>query len=446
MKRETERYFKLKDTKADQETSIRLYVFHRNFPHRRFVYGIKKSILPELWDAETQRPTKNKKLIKEYEKHIPTIANDLMNITRVINDVSSKVDNYFTMASVLDNNITISSDNLKDYLDTNFNKKIEPIAKVKKETLSKYIERFIKEAETGFRLANKKKGKSYDLGSIKNFKTFQSQFLEYQTKYKIKLDFEDITMDFYNDFVKYLNDKNYRPNSIGKHIARIKVFMRASYDEKLHQNLVFTSKDFHVFKVPTEQVYLTADELKAIHNIDLTHKPHLMLYRDVFLIGCYTAQRVSDYNRIKSTYIQKLGKVNVIVLNQDKGNEKVIIPIKKELDEILKRYDYNPPRVTEQKLNNAIKQVCKLANITQTIEITEVIGGKETVTTKAKYEKVASHTARRTGATLMHKAEIQTIDAMKITGHKKESTYLSYIKMTKEETATKLANNPYFKN
>lgn len=126
-----ERYYKLKDAKAEQETSIRLYVFHRNFPHRRFVYGLKKSILPALWDAETQRPTKDKKLIKEFEKYTPTIANDLSNITRKLDDVNAKVNNYFAMASMPENGITISSESLKSYLDNQFNKKIEPETKKK---------------------------------------------------------------------------------------------------------------------------------------------------------------------------------------------------------------------------------------------------------------------------------------------------------------------------
>lgn len=439
----SERYFKLKDAKAEQETSIRLYVFHRNFPHRRFVYGLKTSILPALWDAETQRPTKNKKLIKEYEKHIPTIANDLLNITRKLDDVNTKVGNYFAMAAIPENAITISSESLKSHLDNQFNRKVEPVTRLKKETLNQYIERFIQELEQGIRVI-KKTGKRYEDGSIKNFKTFQSQLNEYQKARKIQLDFDDITVNFYNDFVNYLNEKDYRANSIGKHIARLKVIMRASQKENRHDNSEFAKGDFHSFQEDTDEVYLTQDELNTLHNLDLTQKPHWKLYRDIFLIGCYTAQRVSDYNRINSTHIQKMGNAKVIVLNQKKTGEKVIIPIKKELEEILKRYDYTPPRVAEQKLNDAIKEICKLAGIKQPTEITELIGGKTVKATKPKYEMIASHTARRTGATLMYKADIPTIDIMKITGHKKESTFLKYIRVTKEETAQKLAAHKYF--
>jgi len=440
-----ERYFKLKDAKAEQETSIRLYVFHRNFPHRRFVYGLKKSILPALWDAETQRPTKDKKLIKEYEKFIPTIANDLLDITRKLDDVNTKVNNYFTMASIPENGITISSESLKNHLESQFNKKIESETKKKKETLNQFIARYISELEQG-KILVPEKAKRYEEGSIKNFKTFQSQFNQYQLNRKIQLNFDDITVDFYNDFVRYLNEKDYRANTIGRHIARLKVIMRYSMKkEKLHQNSEFSNGDFQTFQLKTDEVYLTKKEVETLHNFDLSDKPHLQIYRDVFLIGCYTAQRVSDYNGIKPENIQDLRKKKVIVLTQKKTKEKVIIPIKNELNEILKRYNYAPRKVAEQNLNDAIKEICKLAGINQPTEITETKGGKSVKITKPKYQMVTSHTARRTGATLMYLSKIPSIAIMELTGHKKESTFLKYIRVTKEENAETLATHKYFK-
>ena len=115
------------------------------------------------------------------------------------------------------------------------------------------------------------------------------------------------------------------------------------------------------------------------------------------------------------------------------------------MDAILKKYGYEPPRVHDQKLNENIKTICNIAKINTPTEIEEIIGGKKVKTVKPKYEMVASHTARRTGATLMYKAGVPTIAIMKITGHKKESTFLKYIKVSKEETAEKLSSHKYFK-
>ncbi len=433
--------FILKNPKAEQETAIRLDAHHPNFPGRRFRYGTGKSILPALWDENTKLPSKEKKLIKEYEKKIPTIANDLENITRKLNDMSLAVENFFTLAEIEKTKITTHG--LKNYLDEQFRKKVVPLIQLKKETLNEYLSRYITELEAGIRLNN---GNHFVEGSIKNYKTFQAQFDLYQKDYT-KLDFEDITIEFYNGFIRFMNGKKkpYRANTIGKHIARVKAIMRAALLEGLHTNTEFERKEFKILQVATDEVYLSETELLAVEKVDLSDKPHLELYRDIFLIGCYTAQRISDYNMISPHNIITLktgGKA--ISLHQKKQKEIVIIPIKKELDAILKKYEYEPPRVHDQKLNEHIKTICKIAKITTPTEIEEIIGGKKVKTVHPKYAMVASHTARRTGATLMYNAGIPTIAIMKITGHKKESTFLKYIKVTKEETAEKLSVHEYF--
>ena len=58
-----------------------------------------------------------------------------------------------------------------------------------------------------------------------------------------------------------------------------------------------------------------------------------------------------------------------------------------------------------------------------------------------KWELVSSHTARRTACTNMFLKGIPTIAIMKISGHKKESTFMKYIKITAEENADYIAEN-----
>lgn len=435
-----EPHFKLKDPKSDQETSIRLHVNDSAFDHRRFVYGIKESILPDLWDLKTERPTTNKKLIKQYEKHLPTIVDDLKNMHRRIEDISLAVTNYFTRARL--DKKAITAKDLKADLDSQF--KHKAIISKSKEGLNQYLDRYIKELEQGSRLV--KEGMVMKEGSIKNFKTFQSQFDSYQDIRHRKLDFADINLDFYRDFVNFLNAKLYRINTIGKHIARLKVIMRAAQEEGLHQNQEFTRKDFRAHQIGTDEVYLSVDEVEALRNLDLSYDQEYEAARDLFLIGIYTAQRVSDYNTITENHIHRLQSgLRVLKLTQKKTGEKVIIPINKELAAILKKYNYQPPRIQEQKLNNALKELCKQAGIKQKVEIVETIGGKKERKQVPKFQLVSSHTARRTGATNMYLAKIPPIDIMKITGHTRESTFLKYIRVSKEETADKLSTHHYFK-
>ena len=180
-------------------------------------------------------------------------------------------------------------------------------------------------------------------------------------------------------------------------------------------------------------------------HLDLKDKPVLEVARDVFLIGCYTAQRFSDFSRIKKENIQLLdNSVKVIRLVQDKTNETVIIPIKPELDYLLNKYNGDVPKIWEQKLNLHIKTVGEKAGINSLIPIEKMRGGRIVKSVIPKHDLIKTHTARRSGCTNMYLAGIPSIDIMKISGHKTEKEFLKYINVTKEETAQSLSMHPYF--
>lgn len=347
----------------------------------------------------------------------------------------------------------VSKEWLKSVIDKFYDKK-EPGS----ETLSQFIKRFIDEATTGKRLY---KGKRYTFSTIKNYKGFEVQFNEYQGIYTEerlqelnekqetprplkKVDFEDITGDFYNDFLTFFNDKNYSPNTIGRHIKHLKVLMRVSKDEGLHNNSEFQRKSFEAMAVPVENVYLNESELMKIFELDLSGNKHLEIARDVFLCGCYTAQRYSDYSRISKDHIRNYSGREVIEIIQQKTGEKCIIPVRPELKYILEKYDYNLPRTHEQKVNKYIKEVVEMAEITDNVFFEKNRGGLKIKTSLPKNELIKTHSARRSGCTNMYLAGIQPIDIMKISGHKTEREFLKYIKVSKEETALSLSDHPYF--
>ena len=85
-----------------------------------------------------------------------------------------------------------------------------------------------------------------------------------------------------------------------------------------------------------------------------------------------------------------------------------------------------------------------MAGIDELTVVEEIKGGVKKRRTVPKYELIQSHTARRTGITNMYLANIPSIDIMKISGHKKESNFLKYVRLSKDETANKLAAHPYF--
>jgi len=311
--------------------------------------------------------------------------------------------------------------------------------------LNEYIESFIQQIMCGERLTLK--GQRYKKGTIKNYQGFQTQFNLYQKQHRKQLNYEHITIDFYDSYLSFFNKKNYSPNTIGRHIKNLKSIMRCAREEGVHNNTEIDRKKFKILKVAVSNIYLSELELTKILNLDLSQRPNLDKIRDIFLIGCYTAQRFSDYSRIQPENIRKInGGAEIIDLTQQKTGERVIIPIRPQLEVILKKYNYQLPKTHEQKVNTHIKEIAKIAGITELINIEEIKGGLKVQKKVPKCELIKTHTARRTGATNMYKAEIPTLAIMKITGHRTEKEFLNYIKITNEESAEALQSHPYFSN
>lgn len=221
--------------------------------------------------------------------------------------------------------------------------------------------------------------------------------------------------------------------------------MRIARDNGMHNNNEIDRKKFKSMKVSVQEIYLTETELNQMLDLNLSDQPEMDLARDIFLIGCYTAQRFSDYSRIKKDNIRQLSDGTMVVdIIQKKTGEQVLIPMRPELVKLLEKYDYNVPRIFEQKLNMRIKNVGELAKVTTPIIWEEIRGGLKVTSTIPKNKLIKTHTARRTGCTNMHLAGVPTISIMKISGHKSEREFLSYIKASKEQTAQILNTHPYF--
>ncbi len=310
-------------------------------------------------------------------------------------------------------------------------------------TLNEYITSFISDIELGKRVTPK--NENYKPLTVKNFKGFETQFKLFQTSMNRVYNFNDITIDFYDDFLAYFKEKDYSPNTIGRHVKNLKTVMNLAHDEGLHANTEHKRKKFKTLKVEVTDVYLSETELQAILELNLSDQPQMDLARDIFLAGCYTAQRFSDYSKIRKDNFKEPEPGRYIIdLTQSKTGERVIIPVRPELLQILKKYDFELPRTFEQKVNKKIKDVARLAGITEPITIHEIRGGLRKQKTVDKCELVKTHTARRSGCTNMYLAGIPSIDIMKISGHRTEREFLNYIKVTKEETARNLHNHPYF--
>ena len=326
-----------------------------------------------------------------------------------------------------------------------FYNKLKPQATQITYTLNSFILSYINDLETGKRLKKKKDVKVSE-GTIKSIKGFRSQFSNYQEAKKRVLDFEDITMDFYNDFKSYLLfDKSYSINTIGRMIKILKTVMYAAKDMKLHNNREIENKDFSANYEDVDNVYLTEERIDVLYNMDLSKHTAWEKIRDVFIVGCLTGQRVSDYKRINSNMIVKLdNKLDYIELTQEKTEKTVYIPLDWRIKNILDKYEGTLPKVYDQKINDIIKKICEQAGFIELVDTTKRRAGLKATISKRFCDMVKTHTARRSLCTNMYKSGARLSYIMTISGHESEDQLKTYLKLNDKEKAM-LADDGYFK-
>lgn len=139
-------------------------------------------------------------------------------------------------------------------------------------------------------------------------------------------------------------------------------------------------------------------------------------------------------------------ETNTISIDTYKTHNRVIIPIGKRVKEILVKYNNRPPKPqSNQSTNRLLKKLCEKAGITELITYTETVGGKRKEQTVRKCDKVTTHTARRSFATNAFLSNMSPpLSIMAMTGHKTESSFMKYIRISKEENAQLLQTHEFF--
>lgn len=376
------------------------------------------------------RPTTKKALLSRHAKKDKKLYTKIESAKKKLNKIEAELTNfYFPLMAPPD------PARVKDLLNKLFQQE-EGVSNL--ERVIPYIDRNVAEMVSGKRTTSK--GRPYAKGSINQYRALRLR-LDDQGKNPA---WEDITQTFYDNFTMYLRKQGNKPNTVGKHIKVLKSVMRSAYEEGLHKNRAWESLRFVTVRKEVEAVYLTQKEIDALVNLDLSADLRNEKVRDLFLIGCHTAQRFSDYVRITPEHIQTRGGRKFLDMIQQKTKQRVVIPIRSALDDLLSKYKYTSPFEYEQKVNSRIKDIAKLADIDSSVQTTRYDNDLEVHRSIPKYKLITTHTARRTGATLMHLAGIPAVDICKVTGHTTVTALMRYLRITADEAADKLAAHSYF--
>ena len=310
-------------------------------------------------------------------------------------------------------------------------------------TFINFVDRFIGECETGKR---KRRGGTTNIspGTIKSYKGFRSQLAAYQKERLRIIHFADLTIEFYNDFRLFLTDKRYSPNTVARMIKICKTICYAAEQLKLLDAGNIRS-GFEVIYRDVDNVYLTDERINELYEYDLSDRPAWEKGRDVFVVGCLTGQRISDYKRINAKMIVTLTDGNrYIKLKQEKTGNIVYIPLDYRVDAILNKYKGELPKVYDQKINDHIKEIGEALGWTEIVELEEQRGAMEYTAKKRFCDLIKSHTARRSFATNMYSAGASLSSIMAITGHASEQQLKTYLKLDESEKAMLAAKENYF--
>ncbi|MEJ7821360.1 MAG: site-specific integrase [Chitinophagaceae bacterium] len=307
----------------------------------------------------------------------------------------------------------------------------QPLIPIGKETLFLFIEKYIQEC-SGYK-------------SQSTIKTYQSTFKHLKNYSKLlskELDFEDITHDFRNKFIRYLQNLGSGKNTEGKHIKEIKVFMNEATERGLNFNLDFRSKSFSKPSESATKVFLSMQEIEKLVDLDLSYCKTKEIVRDYFIISSMSSLRYSDVIDIKEENI----KNDAIHIITKKTGEQVIIPLSPWIKNIFIKYNYRFEKKIpcNQIFNKVIKEVCKIAGLNEQITITKTIGGVKKTIVYMKYELISSHSARRSFVSNCILAGIGIPQIQLITGHRSLKTLSLYVRINQVQNAERLANHSFF--
>jgi len=243
------------------------------------------------------------------------------------------------------------------------------------------------------------------------------------TYFNKSIQFSDLNQQFFDEFCDWLIDQEKASATIAKHAKFIRMACREA--EKMNIKVPRHYTDFTYREDREQPIWLSWDEVqKLVHyNCDGTEER----IKDTFLFRTFTGIRQSDLPYVKNI----IGKEMFFDIYKTKKQHTIIL--NKHALQIVEKYGGPPPFYSQQHENRIIKEVCKAAEIDNGIKTIKYSGQQRIIQHWKKYEKISSHTARRTFARLWVDRGGSIVHLSKYLGHSSIATTQKYIGFTDEE-------------
>lgn len=391
--------FELRKDKVNKNglIPVRIVITSNKIKIRKNLTNVKT--LLEDWDSKNG-------YIKNHKKH--QYYHEYLDSNKEIQNTKDKVEKIF---------------NFFKFNDIEFSEKIF-LEKFGKDEVSVGIDFF--EAFDDFVKASKH---TKTEGTIKRYITLRNFLIHFSQATKYPIRFDTINLNFEEEFMDYaFEERKTLNNYYGKLISIIKTFMNWAFNRGLHNNLEF-KKIKHV-ENEIEVIYLEKDELISLFEYTFENNK-LSRARDFFCFGCFTGLRYSDiYNLHNANISESFIELNIIKTKTISHRVELNKYSKAILDKYRGTIHQPVPKFSSQKLNDYIKECCKIVGIDKNTTITRYIGSKRIEETYKKYELITCHVSRKTFVTnslLMGMNERVLRD---FTNHSSERSFKKYVKLT----------------
>tara|TARA_R100000388_G_scaffold44286_1_gene33778 strand:+ start:1026 stop:2393 length:1368 start_codon:yes stop_codon:yes gene_type:complete len=389
--------------KPNSKTSAIRLRYYVKSEKQTFVYSTGISIEPKYWNKDSRMP----------KAKAGATGFELKQITNKLNRIVEQLHVSINNIELEKKQVTRSE--LKKRLDAKFKHVV-----VSGDSLTYLLDQYVEEKKTI--------GK-YQSRTIEKYSALKNKITAYEKKTGNQIGgikATQINKSFLIDFINFLR-KDYQLTDItlNRNLGYLKTFIKwckyngIQIDESYNQVSVKTRDADHVS--------LTLDQVNALETLSLNKT--LDKYRDLFLIGVYSGQRFSDYSVFKKADVLN-GR---IVKRAEKTDYKSYVPISNKLAVLLDKWEWRLPKVSNQKFNKNIKEVCRLAGFTNEITRTKFRGNKKIEEIKPFYICVGSHTARRTFITLAANNNVPDHVIMAICGIRDSKTLKTYKKFQEKE-------------
>lgn len=404
--------------RPDSKTTTSIYGL-ANYDGNTMKFYPGESINPKHWNKKTQT-ARNTPSFPEHPE-----------FNERLNQMRSLVNRLYLDYRNKHNHATPSPDVLRGLVEAQLSGPVKSIS------FLDFFDLFVKRTVAGDRIDPRTK-RPVKPGPAKGYGTTLNKLTEFAKTWEHKLNFNTINVEFHTAFTQFLAaaPNTLSVNTIGSHIKRIKAVMNDAIEMNVTASHGHKSKFFVKQSEEADTIYLSTEELQDMRSLDLSEAPHLDNARDLFLIGCYTGLRYSDFSVFNPHAIV----AGFIKVKPVKTGDPIVIPIHPVVKAIIDKNGGEAPRsISNQKLNDYLKDIGKKMESLKKAETKEITkGGRRLSINLQKWQMLSSHTARRSFATNEYLAGTPSITIMAITGHKTEKAFLKYIRVTPDEHARKI--------